>query len=318
MRGILRLVAACAAVSLAICAPRASSDTLTLKEEVFVKGPVIHVSEIADIDGMQAVRLGEIQIGVAPMPGDTRGYDAALVSARLRKEGVDLDKIEMRGAKQVQATTLHTEISQQFLADSLRDFILAAMPWDEEETQIDLSAPANNLVLPDGDVEVEWKAPPNYRYVGTGAFRGDVKVDGHSEKTILCRANIVAYAEVVVASRDIPRGRPIGPYDVEFRSEPIDPAKQGLMLAPDEVIGLVARKTIFPGQPLTSRNTQLPIVIRRNQLVSVEIKAGALLARSQAVALMDASVGDFVRCKNIQSKQEIQGVVRRDGVVEVR
>ena len=79
----------------------------------------------------------------------------------------------------------------------------------------------------------------------------------------------------------------------------------------------LASRTLFPGDPLTTRNTQMPKVVRRNQFVPVELKAGTLQVRSQARALGDAAVGDTVRCVNEGTKEEFQGVVRGDGVVVV-
>lgn len=293
------------------------ADTLTLKEEAYVKGPQIKLGEVADIDGQNAVRLADIDVTIAPMPGDSRVLNAALVSARLKSAGIDPSLIQFKGANNIKTTTLHTEITGAFLEESLREYIAASMPWQAGNVDVEIQVPADKILVPEGVPEISWESNPQYRYVGPGTFRGKLTVDARPQRTLLCSANITAFSDVVVAARDIGRGKPIGPFDIETRRMPVSNANQGLLLGPNDVIGLLASRTIFPGDPLSTRNTQLPKVVRRNQLTPVELHAGGLMVRSQARALTDGAVGETVRCVNDGSKQELTGVVRRDGVVVV-
>lgn len=291
------------------------SDTLMLRDEAFVAGPKITLGDVAEIKGMNAVRLADIELSVAPPPGDSRSINAALVSSRLRSAGIDLAAVEIKGADNVKATRLKAEVESNFIADSLHAYIVEHMPWDAANTEIEISSPGQTVVVPEGPAEVAWETSPQYRFLGPGTFRGTLYVDGQRQKTVMCSAKIVAYGEVVVASRDVPRGRPIGPLDIEARKVPLDETIQGTLIGQNDVIGLLSSRTLFPGDVITTRNTQLPLAVRRNQMVPIELKAGTLQVRSQARAITDGSVGDTVRCVNDQTKEELQGVIRADGVV---
>jgi flagella basal body P-ring formation protein FlgA len=56
-------------------------------------------------------------------------------------------------------------------------------------------------------------------------------------------------------------------------------------------------------------------IVKRNQTVVVETRAGGLLVQARARAMTDGCEGDVVRCLNVDSKEEFIGTVRADGVV---
>jgi flagella basal body P-ring formation protein FlgA len=89
------------------------------------------------------------------------------------------------------------------------------------------------------------------------------------------------------------------------------------ILSIEEAVGMIARKTIFPNQPLTTRHIEPRTVVKRNQLVPVEMLVGALRVQTRAQALSNARAGDFILLQNPGNKQQFQGIVRADGVVIV-
>ncbi len=296
----------------------AHADTLVLKEEAFVKGPKVFLGELAEIEGVNAEILAAIEVTSAALPGGSKNLNAALVESRIRTAGLGASDVEIRGARRIHTTTMHNEIGREMVAESLRTFILEKMPWDPERTEIDVPPVLSDFVVPEGVLDIEWRPSPQYRYVGSGAFRGTILVDGQPKKTLSCRAVVEPYVEVVMAANDIPRGRPISMNDLELREMGLSMAPTGAMTNPSQAVGLLARRTIFPGQPLTTRNVEPPTVIKRNQLVAVQLRAGALHMQSRAKALSDARAGDTLICENLNSKDRFQGVVRADGVVVVQ
>ncbi|HPO13205.1 MAG TPA: flagellar basal body P-ring formation chaperone FlgA [Candidatus Hydrogenedentes bacterium] len=291
----------------------AGADTLTLKEEAFIKGPKVFLGDIADIEGENADALASIDLGSAPQPGESRQLHAALVESRLRTAGVK--NVVVKGAPQVRTTTLHTEVTPDMIVESLRMYIESQMPWEPENTEINVPIPQESAVVPDGELSLIWRASPQYRYLGEGSFQGSIEVDGHVQKTLLCRAIIETYANVVLASTDIQRGKPISRSNVESKRMAVSRAPAGVATRMEEVVGLIASKTIFPGQPITNRNVVARTVVHRNQIVPVEMRSGVLFIQTRACALNDARAGELVVCANLNSSEQFQGVVREDGVV---
>lgn len=306
------------AAMLAIVSAAASdSDTVMLKTEAYVKGPALTLGDVADVQGKNADALASIEIGNAAMPGDSRRLDAGLVRSRIESAGFAPDAVEIQGPGSVVAKTLSSEITTDMLATDLRTFIEGEMPWALDEAIIDIVAPAQNVVVPDGLIEVRWWPNPQYRWVGPGVFRGEVAVDGEVKRTVLVRAQVEAYTDVLVAATDIPRGSLISAGDLQLEKRAMSQMKGSALQSAGDAVGQVARSTIFPGQVITNRQLMPRQLIKRNQPVTVEARAGSLVIRSQARALMNGCEGDLITCVNLDSKEEFQGVVRKDGVVVV-
>ncbi len=293
-----------------------SEAVLELREEVLVKGPKVFLSDLVEVEeGALADRLAEVEISQAARPGSSKNFNASLVEARLKTAG--LKDVSVTGSARVRATTMHIDISREMVVASLQNHIETEMPWDPATTEVNIPLPLNDIVAPEGDMEIRWRSNPQYRYLGSGAFRGDVLIDGAVYRTVTMRASIEAFHEVVVAATDISRGRPIMASHLELQMMAVSRAPRGAMLHIKDAVGLLARKTIFPGQPITSRNVEAKKVIRRNQMVPVEVRSGRIRIQHRARAMMDGRAGDVIVCTNPSTKQEFQGVVRADGVVEV-
>jgi flagella basal body P-ring formation protein FlgA len=292
--------------------------TVTLEDEVYVKGPRVLLGEVAHLDGDRAGEMAELELVSAPLPGNTTRVLASLVSSRIRNAGLSQELFEVQGARQVRATTLHQEISGTDLGEDLRNYLLLEMPWDPAKATVDVTAPKYDVVIPEGDLTITWQANPQWRYLGTGAFRGEIAVDGKRHKTVAARATIEAYGDVIVAATDIPRGSVVALRDLAVEQRPLSTMKRGVISDPAEVVGQVARSTIFPGKLLTRRSVAAPILVRRYQTVIVEIQTGPLMVRTSARAKDNGGVGDVISCMNPDTKEILHGVIRKDGVVVIK
>ncbi|MBI5094108.1 MAG: flagellar basal body P-ring formation protein FlgA [Candidatus Hydrogenedentes bacterium] len=306
-----------ASMLLGLAAALAEADTLTIKREAFVKGPKVFLGDIASITGEHAEPLAALEVAPAASPGGFKNFDAAYLMSRIQNAGYTPEELKVSGAPSVKATTMHLEVTQDMVAEDLRRFIETQMPWDAAQAQIDVTAPSQEIVVADGAVSINWRPSPEYKFVGPGAFRGEIAVDGRVQKTILCKANVEAYSSVVIAATDIPRGKVISRNDLTVEKRSMLNLSDRAVKDPAELIGQVARSTIFPGQIIEKRDVAAQILVRRNQMVNVDVQSGTLHIRSTARALNDAREGDIVGCQNPGTKDQFQGVVRRDGAVVV-
>jgi flagella basal body P-ring formation protein FlgA len=290
-----------------------------IKDEVFVKGPKVYLSDLVEVREPELMeRLATIEVSGAALPGASKQLTASLVEARLEHAGVDLGELDPDRPAQITTTTMSMELSPEALAASLREHIELEMPWDPELTEIDVPLPRQSLKTPEGEMIIAWRASPQYRYVGPTNFRGSVLIDGTLYRNVVLRASVETYQEIVVAATDIPRGRPVSASQLTMQTVALSLAPDGAVTDMTELEGLVARKTLLPGQPVTTRVVELRRLIKRNQMVPVELKSSAIKIQHQAKAMMDGREGDVIVCANPVTKEEFQGVVRADGVVEVR
>lgn len=295
-----------------------AADTITLHEEAYVQGPKVLLGDIADIQSDRQQDLARIELASAALPGEIRRLDAALVMARVKSSGIACDALQFQGAKSVSATTLSQLVTADLVTESLRAFIEANMPWDPATAEVEVAAFSGEFSIPEGGVQITWRPSPQYRYVGGGAFRGQVTVDGQIVKSITCQASVTAYSPVVIAKRDIARGTVISREALDIQIQPVNASNPlGAVTDPEEIAGLVARTTIYPGQVINARQVTQRTLVRRNQVVAIETHAGSLVVQGRARAMNDACAGDTLVCLNPETKAEIQGIVRADGVVVV-
>ncbi|MCC6794945.1 MAG: flagellar basal body P-ring formation protein FlgA [Candidatus Hydrogenedentes bacterium] len=303
------------ALTAAFIAVAASADTIMLKTEAYVKGPMVTLGDIAEISGDNAEQLAALEVSSAAAPGAAKRIDSQLLKMRLN--GAGANNIEMRGPTSVLATTLSLDISREVLTDDLRTFIQTQLPWTDAETTVDILDEPEPVTVPEGEVTVRWMPGPQYRWVGQGAFRGDIEVDGKVKRTVFAKANIEAYAEVLVCAQDIPRGKQIAVSDLRFEKRAMSQQKGDAVQDIDEIAGMIARDSILMGETISRRSLVPKQLIKRNQLVNVEARAGSLMVRSRAKALDNGGAGDVIRLMNPDSKAELQGRVKNDGSVEV-
>lgn len=305
---------------LAVAAIAAADDTenkVVLRQEVYVKGPAVHLGDIADIKGDAATVLGDIELIPAASPGRSLRVDASLVRTRLRNAGIDPAEVAFDGARSVVAKTLYLDITKEMLAEDLRSYIIENMPWAPEDAAIDVATAGSDTIVPDGDVVIVWRPSPQYRWYGQGTFRGEIHVDGKQEQTLIARANVDAYVDVLVAEREIPRGRLLSASDFRLEKRSLANLRRPPLRDFESVAGFLARNPIYPGEVVTDRHLRARVLVKRNALATVKSRVGNLMVTGRARALMDGHEGDSIILVNPNSKKEITGVVQPDGTVVV-
>ena len=294
------------------------ADTVMLKTEAYVKGPMVTLGEVAEIKGENAPALQQIELSGAAAPGGSKRLDASLVLARIENSGIESSDISLDGANAVVAKTLSMELTQDILAEDLFSYIESQIPWKIEDTEIEVQHQAQNIVVPEGELSIKWSPQAQYRWVGPTVFRGEIRVDGDVKRSVMMKANVDATTDVLVASGDIIRGKLISASDVHFEKRSMSSLRPGSYSTnPEELVGNAARTMLFAGQVVSPRQFVAPQLIKRNQMISVETRAGGLVIRSRARAMGNAGVGDLLTCQNPDSKQDFAGIVRKDGIVVV-
>ncbi len=292
--------------------------SVALKSDATVADPMITIGDVATVTGEGADAITALDLGPAPKPGVERRFTAAAIASRIRGTGLANKSLDVTGAPAVRITGPCERVTRDLIAEDLRRFIEAKMPWSASETEIEVIGPAQDITLPPGEVVVEWQTDPQYRFLGLGSFRGVVTVDGKPCKTIMCRAKVAAFAEVVVAATVLSVGRPVALNDLALERMSVSTMREGAFSDPAEVLGMVPRVPVPAGQVLTKRVMMQRQAVKRNQMVMVETRSGGLSIQTEARAESDGGIGALVTCTNLNSKQPFQGVVREDGVVVIR
>jgi len=96
------------------------------------------------------------------------------------------------------------------------------------------------------------------------------------------------------------------------------PASSGpVALGAEDIVGMVARRTLLPGQSIPINALAAPRVVRAGSAVKLVYIDGGLEITTVGSALQDGAVGQRVQVRNDDSGVTVSGRVRPDGAVQV-
>ena len=313
---VLSLVLACPL--LAATPPLA---TITLRSEATVTGTAITLGEIARIDyhlseeeGKAKPKLEQINVGRAPLPGNSRQIAIGHIEVRLRQAGIHPSTVVLvpPPGGSVTVTTATQEVNKDLVTAVVLDCLKEQAG---DGFYIDVEAgEALPLIVPLGELELRLgtlpPGPGSYR-VGVGIY-----VDGQRHRTIQVRVQLRPKTPVIVAASDILAGSIIHRDAVE--KVILETSSSDQMFAePEAVIGLEASRTIRAGDPITADDIAVSVLIQSGDTVVIEAISGAIMAKTPGVALQSGKLGDWIRVQNTESRKEIVARIIGKGVVRV-
>jgi flagella basal body P-ring formation protein FlgA len=96
------------------------------------------------------------------------------------------------------------------------------------------------------------------------------------------------------------------------------PSRAGsVALAPEDVVGMMATRTLLPGAAIPISALSPPRLVRAGAAVKMIYIDGGLTITATGDALQDGVIGQTVRLRNEDSGVTVTGRVRADGAVQV-
>jgi flagella basal body P-ring formation protein FlgA len=117
-------------------------------------------------------------------------------------------------------------------------------------------------------------------------------------------------AGVLAAAHTLPAGTIISASDLRA----IDSNRPGLD-DPSQIVGQQARITIYEGRPFQKSMLKTPVLVSRNDTVTLIFRHGPLEVTTQGRALSEGAAGDVVRVMNIDSRATVTARVMPDGTL---
>ena len=122
-----------------------------------------------------------------------------------------------------------------------------------------------------------------------------------------------SFAETLTAVRAI---RPMTVIEAGDISE-IDVSVPGGLTDADQVVGMEARITLYPGRPIRRGDVGPPALVERNQVVELLYNRPGLTISTEGRALDRAAAGEWIRVLNLSSRTSVTGLVLPSGAVSV-
>lgn len=122
---------------------------------------------------------------------------------------------------------------------------------------------------------------------------------------------------VVVPARDIARGEVVRQSDLLLKEIETRRETERLALAPEQLVGRIARAPLTKHHPVMLSDVTLPDVVKRNDRIEVRATFGELTVRLVGIALEDGAMGDTIDVRNEATKKRLAAVIVDYGVAEV-
>lgn len=84
-----------------------------------------------------------------------------------------------------------------------------------------------------------------------------------------------------------------------------------------EVVGLISTRTLLPGRTISVSSLREPYAVSRGSNVRLTFTIGNLTISAAGTPMVDASIGDVIRVRNLDSGTIVSGTVMADGTIQV-
>lgn len=317
MRGFLLLLFVIAAASPASAqtgaaptgAVKTAGKPIALRTDVVVTGGLVRLGDIFRNTGSKAT----ISIAYSPAPGRQAVLDASWLSETADRHGLDwrpqshLDQVVVRRASiPLSREAVTRRISQIVRRRGLKgDF------------RVELGYRIQNIHLPVGsrgsfairDLRVDERS---------GRFSGLLTAPGANPPV---RLNIYGRVQKLVAvpvlKRRLRKGAVIREADIEVRKIGRAGLSQYTLLERTSIVGMAARHPLRPGVAIRKGDIRPPILVRRGELVTMEIRTPYILITVRGRALDSGARGETIRLRNTQSKKTLEAKIVGPGRVSV-
>lgn len=276
------------------------------------------VARIAGPDPLLIARLGNIDIGRAPLPGRKRVIESRHILARMNKSTGGLPRdIGLDFPQRLEVSRKAVTIAKERIAEIAAEWVLARVPWDQENVRVAKVQANTAVVLPQGRVTYQVKSPGKLDFLNTIALSVQFLVDGQAVKRAWVTLNLEVIAPVVVVRKPMGRYQPIESQDVTVVLKDLAKLPSGYFTDPAEVIGKRVKRTVYGNTVLREDLVELPPLVNRGDVVTIIAEAGALRITARGEVKAKGRKGERISVVNLDSRKRVSARVLDARTVKV-
>jgi flagella basal body P-ring formation protein FlgA len=305
MEKLIRIALAVAVgITLAVAAKAA-----TLKDTAVVDSAGIRLGDLFDDTGPDAGMI----VGRAPALGARSVLDSRQLSTIARATGLDWQPARLTTAIRIERAT------HVISAEEVRDRLTANLPGTGQK-QVFLDNATNLRLLVPAEVEPTIGVE-NFDYdAQNGLLNADVFAPaGDNRATRLhVSARVQTLVDVLVLARPMQPGETVAQDDLSMVNLPTSLVPPGSVSDPRDLIGRTPRRPVRAELPLRRTDFTMPILVHKNELVTIQLEQPGLSLSVEGKALEDGGQGATIRVSNTRSNRVLDAIVIGPGRVAIR
>ncbi len=262
-------------------------------------------------------KIGELLVGSSPKTGLKRVFSKYEIIRALRKNQIDTENIKIDGALKTTVIRPSTVITTQMIQEKASDFIISSLNLDINNSSLEMQNNFKDIYLEKTPVEFDFSFASDEEIKSVLILNLKLLQNGDVKKTFHISMKLKVYDYLFVANRKIAKGDKIRVSDIISKKLDITKIAKVTFISENEIIGKMALSNINKGSIIKYRLIGKPVVIRKNQMVFMEVHKGPLRISMQGKALSKGCEGDVIQVKNISSGRIISGVVKNSSTITV-
>jgi flagella basal body P-ring formation protein FlgA len=293
--------------------------TISLKEHAAVNTSTVLLGDIADICSTESglvERIAKLPIASSPYLGSVVNIGRDVIRRRI-EEAFGPSGWRISGPPVVQIRQQGRAVGENEIIPLLKAHLLETTSWKESEIEIRSIDNLEGVELPWGDLELAIPKESSLSGSRSALIPVEVTLTGKHYRTLWLSVNLRIRAYVLQAARKIPYGKTITPEDVRQAVLEISDARVACLRVPGDAVGLVARRTLSPGDPLTRESLTNPFLIRSGETVRLRLERKGIHIAALARAEQDGKLGQVIRIRNLDFSRPLKAQVVGRGEVEI-
>ena len=134
---------------------------------------------------------------------------------------------------------------------------------------------------------------------------------------VTAKADIEAYEEIVVASRQLLKNRAIAEDDIFFARTAINKIPAGAVRDSKEIVGKTVNRSIGQNLPILQQHVAGSKLVKRGRTVTLIAESGGLRVSAVGETRENAYINDAVKVTNLASKKTVTGILIDENTVRV-
>ena len=303
-----------------LASTEAKVATVTVKAEISVRSDKFTLGDIAEVRASLpqfSARLREIALGYSPQVGAVRELTRQRLQLAIAGAGISTELVELNTPTIVKVRRQSQRVDQATIRAAVESSLFdtfKAMGAEAHISSLDLPL---EIEVPMGNLQVR-AATGSQNLLAPFSVGLELVVDGQVVRRISVTAKVEAFAEVIVAARDLAPGKRLTA--VDFMTEKVRLDLNPRLYLTDNTLlkGKSLAYSVKQGQPLTTRDLVADLVVKPGDSVRIEGESGFLKLIVMGEARGSGRIGDRVLVKNLQSGLMFQAVIVDEGLVSVK
>ncbi len=292
-----------------------------------VSGVAVRMEDVARISALapkgRDPRVVEYRINSVELlrfrPGMMEAaIDHADIKIALKRLGYT--DVSIAGPKTLRVSRRSKLLDNRRVLDMVRAHVRSALAGVDEDARVDFVRRLEPVRIPAGrySMDLRFEADPNNPdYLGDSDLRLVAEIDGVVEEIARIPVRISRRVQLLRLARNVRRGEVIGRDDLAFEDRTVSQLGPQLFYRLEDVVGLIAVRDLKSGSEIMKTDIKARPVIRKDDLVSVRARKGALQVETLCQALQDGAPGDRILFKNLSSERTVEAVVVDRQIAEI-